>query len=142
MGKISSFFSTLALNPRKYRAIKAGLKNEVVVLDIVALLFFSWSVKPLTKMVYYKLLHKHDYFKRDYDTSMFAVISNLASQISKIASLVYLIDVFDIILTGVSYVVMFISVVRFIDVDYLDRWGLNLLSSMNWVEWPQRYFIL
>ena len=102
MGKMSSFFSTLAINPRKLRVIKAGLKNEIVILDIIALIFFNWSVKPLTKVVYYKLLHKHDYFKRDYDTSIFSIASDLSSKISKIASLIYLIDVFDIILTGVS----------------------------------------
>ena len=88
MGKLSYLLSTLAINPRKFRAIKAALNKEVIVVDIIALLFFNCFLKPTSKAIYHRLLHK-----KDYDKSNVSTVADLSSQFSKIASLVYAIDI-------------------------------------------------
>lgn len=101
-GKISSTLTKLVLAREKTNEITKALQHNVNLLDIIPICMLGWIVQPLCKFTYLKVSQRIKALDL-YEKSLICSITNVLSQIGKIAFIVYLFDVLDIILTEIGF---------------------------------------
>ena len=86
----------------KTNEITKALQHNVNLLDIIPICMLGWIVQPLCKFTYLKVSQWIKALDL-YENSLICSITNVLSQIGKIAFIVYLFDVLDIILTEIGF---------------------------------------
>ena len=100
-GKISSVLTKLAQARTKRRQIRKALEENVQYLDLLPILILGYILKPLNQYLYTNFCPK--VLKKDYKKSVVCFVTNLLSQIGRIALIVYLFDILDVVLTVIGF---------------------------------------
>ena len=72
-------------------------------LDIVPTCTLGWIMKPVSKYIYNKVFPAFLKRSRDYKQTILYFVTNVLSSIGRIALIVYLFDILDVILTVIGF---------------------------------------
>lgn len=102
-GKISSILTKLSNAPSKNKEVLSALQHNMNTLDIIPICMLGWIMKPVSKYIYNKVFPTFLKRSRDYKQTILYFVTNILSSIGRIALIVYLFDILDVILTVIGF---------------------------------------
>lgn len=101
---LSRVYATLS-DGETLRNVSTSLQDAVDLADIVVLMFFGWASVPITQCIHYIFFaNKTETETGTFEQTYAYLVSDLFSQIMKVALLVLAADCLDVILESLGYV--------------------------------------
>mmetsp|Transcript_34976 Transcript_34976/g.76507 ORF Transcript_34976/g.76507 Transcript_34976/m.76507 type:complete len:449 (+) Transcript_34976:251-1597(+) len=111
-GKIAPLLSKFAIDGTKASKIGSAVKKSCNWVDLVVITVVGWCLEPTVRFMYEKLIEP--WRKKDFDKTYLFYAWKLVSEASRIAAIVYAVDVLDVAFTALG--VQFAEVHAFGDI--------------------------